>query len=259
MSEPFDLFIPVALKDLPRLPWVIESAHRYIEGWDELHICTADPLLPSGGCWMTLFAEATDKPIKLWSDAEVLPWKGQSPYRPNWVHQQALKLWQTVTPHDWYVTLDADVIINRTLRFWQNDRPVWYIGHDQNHEPYYRFNEKVLGYRRRLPHTCLADMNFFCRTYTYELLERHKAAFMHAHEFIDAECHPSEADLYMNYMATEHTGLYELRRLRTAWQGVTIGPDDDPAETYNMIEKVEWLRNSHYDTFAFHTYLEGDA
>ena len=84
----FDIFLPCAPKDYNKLPYVVASIAKYVEGYNNIFICS--PInIPheilkklSTGCYIYL-----DRHIL---DVDRSKWK----HRSNWCYQQHLKLFQ---------------------------------------------------------------------------------------------------------------------------------------------------------------------
>src|SRR4030042_135481 len=156
MTRPVDLFIPAAPKDYNKLPYVVEAARRHIQV-ETTHIVTPSPT-------------RYDWPGVVWHrDGDVLSYdRNELPYRPGWTFQQCLKLFQNVTENNWYIVLDADIVVDKDLPLWAEDgRPILYLARDQAHGPYFEFNRRVLGFGKVYDHSFLSE----CTLYNKELVQ----------------------------------------------------------------------------------------
>ena len=154
-----DVFIVCAEKDYVKLPYCINALKENVEGIEDIHVCSPSKIELDGIIWH--------------HEEDILKVdKSRIAHRPNWIYQQFLKLFQDVTKNDFYMTIDADTIINRPLKMFEGDNPVWYYGWNQSHTPYYKYNAEMLGYERAVNHTFLADMNFFNKEIIKEMLNR---------------------------------------------------------------------------------------
>lgn len=249
----FDIFITAAPKDYNKLPYVLSSIHQNIKGFDEIIICSPSEI-----------------------DLDIIQIRDQSilnidiskiNYRSKWVYQQFLKLFQFETINDYYLTIDADTIINKPLEFFVNVKPIWYKGWDQNHQPYYNFNKQILGYERVVDHTFIADMNFFNRILIDEMLyslfndniifnsfgeirEHLINKFIEKSiSVINDSCYLSEAELYGNYVFKEESNLYQIRQLKTNCEGKFGEWTKEEIE-----ERINIMKNTDFDTFSLHSW-----
>lgn len=249
MSRPYDIFLVCAQKDYAKLPFVLTGLMENLEGWEEIHLCTPSPVKVAG------------LPIHYHRDGQIIPhrWLLEMGYRPGWVYQQFLKLFQHETKNDLYLTVDCDVVMLRPLPLFNaKGLPIWWVGQDQNHGPYYRFSQKMVGVGRRYDHTFLADMNFFYRPFITEMLHETNYGSMNnfmytAIEVIGDNCYPSEADLYMQWVMLRHPDFYAVHKLKTAWQGRHM------AQPWTLQEMAAWIRKKRAEglqTTGIHSYAD---
>jgi hypothetical protein len=196
---------------------------------------------------------------------DVLPAKPQLwKYRPNWVYQQFLKLFQRETKNDYYLVVDCDTIINRPLKMFDDDgRPIWYISWEQNNPPYYRFCQAMFGWGRIYPHSFLADMGFYRKSAVETLLERYgytvESFVNKSYKIISKECYPSEADIYMGYITvcSMPTKIYTIKQLRSkcdAKEGKN--PLEIMYTTKEIEDHINKMSTVDVDTFAIHSWVD---
>ena len=254
--KPFDIFLVCAYKDLNKLPFVLEGVSQNIKGYEEIWVCT-----PSA-----LSMEDTDKihfPVHYITDHEVIQFQANRwKHRPSWIAQMFIKLFQNVTKNDWYFVCDCDTLILRHLQLWNGEHPIQYYGWDQNNQPYYEFNKKVLGYDRVLDHTTLSDTGHYNKKLINEMLDvigyQSPKQFIHkTYNLINDRCYPSETDLHFNWVAKHYPTLYEFRRLKTK---MNAREGNDPFLQLWSEEDIKSLlakmRTSDIDTTSIHSWID---
>lgn len=248
---PYDILLCCGKKDYKKLPFVLEGLGRNLEGFDGVYLVS--PTAPA-----TLDAYPQ---VRQFRDPEVLDidvsrWR----YRPNWIYQQFLKLFQTVTPNDLYLVVDCDVIVNRPLRVFEEGRPVMFLGRDQCRGEYFRFQEKVLGFGRTYDHSFISDTMFCDRRIVDDMLSRTgttRERFIEASfGIIDEDCFISEQELYGNYTMKYFPERYVIRRLRTTFVGKEQSEvDGEMWSTDELREAVARYRGTDYDLIALHSWI----
>lgn len=255
---PFDIFLPCAPKDYNKLPYVIDAIVRNGEGFRDIWICA--PIIPD--C-LEKSPTMPGSPFHFVKDNDALhcdrsKWR----YRPNWTFQQHLKLFQNVTS-DWYVTVDCDTIINRPVKFWEGEKPVWYKGWSQVYQPYFDFNKKILDLDRIETRTFIADMNFFYRPFVLEMLARGgytiESFITKSQEITDDKCHMAEPELYGQYCLRHHPDFYVFRDLKQTFQAKFQKECEGSVWSNADIEGlINHYRNADLDTFALHSWYTGE-
>jgi hypothetical protein len=248
-----DAVICCAQKDYNKLPFAVGAALRNIKDLDTVYIITPGPIAP-----LPLSGE-----IRYFKDRDVLDidisrWK----FRPNWIYQQFLKLFQCVTTHEYYVTIDSDTVITRPLSFFDDfGKPIWYCGRDQYHKPYFVFQKKILGLERVYPHSFINDMNLLNRHLIDEMLKRNGFTFETfletSYRIINKKCYCAEPELYGNYVTKYHPDLYSIRQLSTCYEGkfqadrVKLSWDESSINAYINQKSAEG-----FDIIAFHSWSD---
>jgi hypothetical protein len=187
----FDLLVCCAPKDYNKLPFSVGAALKNIVGLGVVYVVTPTPIppLPFDG-------------IRYFLDRDILDIDmGQWRFRPKWIYQQFLKLFFRKGASDYYVTLDSDIVIIKPLRFFDEQaKPVWYLGRDQNHKPYFVFQKKMFGLGRTYPHSFINDMNFLNASIIDEMLVSHGMTFesflAKSRRIINKKCYLAEPELY---------------------------------------------------------------
>lgn len=210
--KPVDCLIPAAPKDYSKLPYVVGGVREHVPEVETVHIVSPSP---------TGF-EAEG--VISHRDHEVLPYdRDELPYRPNWTMQQMIKLFQDVTEHDWYLVVDADIVIDKRLPMWNEDGdPILYLARDQNHGAYFEFNQRVLGFGRVYDHSFLSECTFYNKGLVREMLDYAGLdldGFWELLKETGVGFHPAESELYGSYVYHEHPDLYDIRQIKSRLGG----------------------------------------
>ena len=108
-----DVFIPSVFKDLNKVEFVVEQLVKHCPDIADIHICLPDK---TG----TEDHELDGHKVFYHNDFDVLPVMREFikyiRFRPNWIHQQLLKLCQRVTKTEYYYVIDADIMPTKELR-----------------------------------------------------------------------------------------------------------------------------------------------
>lgn len=253
--KPFDIFIVSAPKDYNKIEYCLSSIVRNIEGFQNIYLCTPSELPQEK-------KDSLHFPIHYRTDKKVLLasphlWR----YRPNWIYQQFIKLFQNETENDWYYVLDVDTIINKPLSLFEGKKPVWCISWEQNNKPYYDFNEAFFGYGRVYNHSFLADMGFYSKKVVRQMLLDHKytvKSFLEkSYRTVTKEIYPSEADIYMSYVMTSHPDLYSIKQIHNDCKAREGRNPIEHLWSKKDIEKhIEEKSHLDVDTIAIHSWVD---
>lgn len=211
--KPTDLVIPVAEKDYNKLPYVIEAARKHLDV-ETIHVIAPSPEM------------IEDKGVVLHRDDDVLPYDRNEVvnYRPSWVFQQMLKVFQDVTENDWFLVIDADIVIDQPLPLWTDKgKPILYLGRDQLHAPYFAFNERVLGFGKVYDYSFLSECTLYSKSLVREMLAFCNLTldefWAKVCEITHLGCKPADSELYGSYIVHEHPDLYEIRKIKATLGG----------------------------------------
>jgi len=252
----FDIFIPCAPKDHHKIPFVMASIQKHLTGYEKIFLVSPTRIDRRHLVGVPIpYYEHTDQAVL---NVDRRLWK----FRPNWCYQQHLKLFQELTS-GWYLTLDSDVIFNRHIDFWNGDKPIWWVGAEQNYEPYFIFNQCMIGLPRIAPHTFIADFNLFNRQIIWEMLKNNDydiSSFCQKSQMITRkECCMAEPEIYGNYCHKYHPDMYEIRQLKTEGAGRMQNLDTETQWDHGEIEAVvKQTLAKDVDTIHIHSwYNEG--
>lgn len=213
MSEPVDLIIPAAPKDYNKLPYVIDSVRKFIDV-EAIHIIVpiAIPTRQYPG-------------VVYHQDAHILQYdRLRLRHRPNWIFQQLLKMFQDVTQHNWFLVMDADIIVCKPIPLWTKDnKPILNLGRDQYCKPYFEFNKEVLGFGRVFHQSFVSECTLYNKQLVRDMLRfcglTRDGFWEKVVEITTATCHPCEPEFYGSYIMHEQPDVYELRHLATTFRG----------------------------------------
>lgn len=212
--SPVDLVIPAAPKDCNKLPYLIKSVRQHIE-IETIHVITPEP----GRITQTW------PRVRVHADADVLPYDpGELPYRPNWIFQQILKVFQDITEHDWFLVMDADIIANNAIPLWTDEgKPIFNLGRNQFITAYFEFTMKMLGCSKVYAWSFLSECVLYSKQLVREMLAfcglTLDGFWQKCVEVTGIHCHMADAELYGSYIVEEHPNLYDFRHLLTTLGG----------------------------------------
>jgi hypothetical protein len=196
-------------------------------------------------------------PVTSLKDSEVLDIdRTRFAYRPNWIFQQMLKLFQTVTD-DWYMVIDSDRFFNRRVDLWQDGKPVMLmLSYDQEHGPYFTFNQKMFGFGKTYPHSFLSECTLYSRTLILEMLDTHgydtpKEFIEAATHVIDGGCYPAESELYGSWIWKYHPKLYTFKTIKAIFGGKYGGEKYTDKEIEQAIAE---RKPQDVDVFSLHSW-----
>lgn len=244
-----EAIIPAAPKDYNKLPYVLRSIDAYLPEISMVHIISPEA---------QAITESERLKVVCHSDKEVLYFdRSRFAWRPNWVYQQFLKLFQDVTESDLFLVLDSDILFNRPTSLIDNGKPVFLLGRDQNFGPYFNFNMRMLGIGRTYDHSFLSECTLYSKTMIQEMVFH--AGFSTALEFvnyaatiINVECMPAEAELYGSYVYRYYPEMYVFRHLRSSMQGRYGGHIWTDDEITALIDEMS--KRDDVDIYTMHTW-----
>ena len=250
-----DVILPCAPKDYIKLPYALESVQKHIKELGNIHICTPN----------RIGVVSNDSNVFYHLDMEVLPnvkpelWK----FRPNWIYQQMIKLFQNITDTEYYLTYDVDGILNRTLPMFNGEHPIWYKGWRQNEISYSMFNHYFLGLEKTKPHTFIGDLCFFNKIIIKDMLSRYNLTpetfVQKSYDLVKYPCHIGEPELYGSYFSKYYPDLYEVRDIKQYHYGKVQNDVMVVNWTKGEIEAlVAQYKDQDYDIIQMHSWC-GDS
>lgn len=243
-----DLFIPCAPKDTGKLPFVLQAVHEHLPDIQAVHICSPSPIDALSDYRF---------PVVYHLDQDVLPFDfTRFRFRPTWIYQQFLKLFQSVTSSDYYLVMDSDKFVNHRLPLFDDEQPIMYLpNHDQLMPSYFEYSKAMIGVERVYPHSFLSEMTLYKRSIIEEMLERSGltvAGWLEKSvKIIDVMTCPADAELYGNFVAFSHPDLYQYRVLVDEMRGKYQG---DWSTMDLMFYQDEMRHRGDVDIFSAHSW-----
>ena len=249
LKTDYDLFIPVALKDEIKLPFVIEYANKHLKH-NKIYICSPHKITN----------KVRDSSIEYINDRDVIDVEDKSfiSFRPNWTYQQFLKLFFNFSRSEYYFALDADTILIKDLQLFEDEHPIWYYGWEQNHFPYFLFNKKVFNLDKSLSHTGIGDIGLFNKQITKTFLNYTGCG--NAEELLrsvcnkmNGVCHFSEYETYANFVNTYYTGLYKFKHIEQENKGRDLNRGESWS-TQDIKQTVDNFKHSNKSILSLHSW-----
>ena len=208
----FDVLITVAEKDFNKLPYVLKSVEKNVTNVAGRYVIspTAVP------------DQYKDPSVHYYLDDEVFDYNLTQidiSHRKGWYRQQFIKLFQQVTG-DNYLVIDADTYINRKIEI-NPTFPVFYLGKDQHHLPYFECMKMLCGLGKVYPHSFISEIMLFKRGVMRFMLREQKKTIgqfiASCVDCINAVKHPSgfsEYEFYGNYTTSRMKGYYQYQFIK---------------------------------------------
>lgn len=216
MTSSVELVIPCAPKDEVKLTAVLASVEANLTGISAAHVITPNGVTVEGHYSF---------PVYLHHDRDVVDFDPQRfKFRPTWIYQQFLKLFQNVTATDWYLCLDADRFINRPLSLFEEETPILFLSsRDQGYDFYFEYSKRMIGVGRVYGHSFLSECTLYHKALIREMLDRsglNQQDFLaRSADIIDATCCIGDAELYGNFVWSRYPDLYKPLILRDEIRG----------------------------------------
>jgi hypothetical protein len=193
----YDIVIVSHEKDFNNIKHIIEHCDINLE-FDSIHLIVSDRVPYTD---MELLQTLTTKPINLHLETNVLTVdKSRLKHRPNWIYQMLLKIFQDVTINDNFLVIESDCVILKDLKFFNEDKTIFYLGRDHYHQQYYNFNQKLLGIGREYNHSFISEFMMYDKKVVKELLNKTNCNTVKdflelVYSYVDNDCYPSDYDL----------------------------------------------------------------
>jgi hypothetical protein len=176
-------------------------------------------------------------------------------HRPHWISQQFIKMLQQVSKSDYYVILDSDAILVNDISFFEGNKKILYKARNQNHSPYFRFSQKLMGFGREYPHSLMCEVLLYDRKVCKHILERFDGdpnKFIDKSiEIITSNCYPADHEFHANYSWKHFRDEYVIRNINQKHHEKHNDGVWTDTEIQNMINK---FTGKNIDMFTIHTY-----
>ena len=237
----YDLIIPSHPKDYVKLQFCLNSCLEHLNPSPEnIYVITPDGL---GGSVATGIKDEDAIQIN----------KATIKYRrSNWIYQQLVKLFQDFTENDLYLCVDSDLIFNRSIDIFKDDKPNFFVSdRDQHHEPYFNFMDLYFGLSRQVDHTFINDFMIFDKNICSEMIPDKDHLALAINETMSDDCLLSEFETYGNYITKNHPNLYGSQLTKTKMYGRY---SSEPWSGEEIKQIVDENRTEDVDLFTIHSW-----
>lgn len=250
-----EILIPTHPKDYNKLPYVVSSCANIKSNWASNTYVVSPTEIPAD------IKSRIIGDVKYLLDDEVIPNFDRSkiPYRPNWIFQQLIKLTQEVTGPE-YLCVDSDLIFNRPISFYEDNKRLFLLGQDQNHQPYFNWQEKFAGLGKVYGHSFINEVMLFDRdllsTFFREIgINNMAEAREKIVSYISKDAYPSEFEFFGSVVEKRFPERYNKRHAKTVQLGRTVAQYGENAFSQNDIENaIRFYRDKDVDWFTLHTW-----
>lgn len=244
-----DVLITTAPKDFNKLKVNYESIMKNIEGIDEvIYVAPVNippEYLPNKDVLCFTDNGALDFDFYLIKDAQ----------RRGWYRQQFIKLFQELTFSN-YLVVDSDVFICKPLEV-SDTNPIFYLGKDQLHQPYFNLMKDLVNLDRVYPHSFISEIMYFKKDIIDEIVSYvgvdDYEFFSKCAAYINEADDPSgfsEYELYGNFTTKHFPDLYQYKHIKVLSKALKREWTD--AEIRNYIEQN---MNKEYDLLTMHSWV----
>lgn len=172
--------------------------------------------------------------------------------RSNWIYQQLVKLFQDFTEHDLYLCVDSDLIFNRPIDIFRNDKPNFFVSdRNQHHAPYFDFMQKYFDLSKQVDHTFINDFMLFDKNLCAEMIPDREHFMGAVNSMMTEDCLLSEFETYGNYITKNHPTAYGLQNTKTNMHGRYIS---EPWTAEEVEQLITDNRTKDIDLFTIHSW-----
>lgn len=199
----------------------------------------------------------TQKPIHFHNENDVLKVdKDRVKHRPNWIYQMLLKMFQNVTKNDNYLIIESDCLILKPLEFFEGDKFNIFLCRDQNHNPYFKFNN-ILGFGREYNHSFISEFMMYNKNLVLDMLQKSNCKNVNdflelIYENVDDSCYPADYELYGNFLYKYHQEKINIKNISFDF----YGRESRIKSFWDDNEINQLIANSNKDVISFHTWGE---
>lgn len=249
----YDIVIVSHEKDFGGIKHIVKHANENLS-FESIHLIVSErePFNE-----LEVLKTLTDKPIFVHNETDVLKIdKSRVGVRPNWIYQMLLKIFQNVTENDNFLIIESDCAIIKPLDFFDGDKTIFYLGREHLHQPYFNFNNKILGIGREFNHTFICEFMMYDKKIVRDLLT--KSNCNDVNDFLELiythtndECYMADYELYGNFVYKFHNEKFSTKNLNFKFAGRYFF--DSPFWTDSEIE-ILIDENKDNDLVTFHTW-----
>lgn len=250
----YDIVVVAHEKDFNNIKFIVEYAAKNLN-FNSIHLIVNEPKSFKD---MPLLSTLTTKPVYIHHEENVLKInKSKVAYRPNWIYQMLLKMFQNVTESNNFLIIEADCIILKPIPFFIDNKTIFYTPvRDQNHPPYFEFNRQILNIDREYNHTFISEFIMYDKKIVKEML---KCAHCNCvedfveliYKNVSENCYPADYELYGNFCYKYYRNNISIKTLNEHWSGRDI--NQYPSYTDSEIKHLISI-NQDKDSISFHTW-----
>jgi hypothetical protein len=250
----YDIVIVSHEKDFNNIKFIVEFSQKNLK-FDSIHLILSERKEFTD---LKLLQTLTNKPVFLHKESDVLNVdKLRIKYRPNWIYQMLLKIFQNVTENDDFLIIESDCLILKEINFFEGDITNLYLCRDQNHTPYFNFNN-LLGFGREYNHSFISEFMMYNKKIIEDLLVKSNCNSINdfleiIYNEVNNNCYPADYELYGNFCFKYHNDKINLKHLnynffgRESKNGSFWTDDEIKSLIDNNLDK---------DVISFHTWGE---
>jgi hypothetical protein len=221
MIKNYDIVIVSHEKDFGVIKHIVNYADKNLK-FDSIHLILSErePFTE-----LDILKSHTNKPIFIHNETDVLSVdKSRIKFRPNWIYQMLLKLFQNVTQHDNFLVIESDCVILKPLDFFNGEKTIFYMGRDHFNQPYFNFNSELLGIGREFDHSFICEFMMYDKKLIKDLLT--KSSCNDVNDFLELiykhtneDCYMADYELYGNFVYKYHRDKFETKKLNLKFLG----------------------------------------
>ena len=203
----YDILILAAKKDFINLTYLYNSITAHLYNYNKIYcICPELPQFLLPGVEYRLERQVLDINVS------------EIKYRSTWVYQQYLKLLQNITV-DKYLVIDADLVINKDLEIFTNERPNFLLSNKTINKPFFEYSKKLFNIDVCYNYSFVSEIMLFDRELIDKLLrskfKTNNDFIVNSNNIITTTCFPSEYELYGSYVRSNYRTLYGYKPIET--------------------------------------------
>jgi len=210
----YDVIIPLAEKDFNKFKYAYDSIGKYLPKFKNFY-CVSPVPIPE---------KLRISDVRYYLDDDVLDFDfsvftGKIKIRTGWYRQQFIELFQKITG-DNYLVSDSDNIYTKKIELFRNGKPIFIMGEDQNHPPYFKLSQKLFGFGREYPYSFINEIMLFKRHIIKELVDSTGFSEEGFFVYVASELNRTQEnsgmaqyELYGNYVTKFHHGSYHYEYL----------------------------------------------
>jgi len=242
LNEEYDLVILSAEKDYNKIKFLYSSTPNLNPQPKNIYIVSPTKI------------NDTIKGVNYVNDQDVLNIeRSKIKYRPNWICQQFIKLFQDTTINDKYLVIDSDTFINKEINIFEGGKNNFFISSDQHHHQYFKFmdNFKI---KKNFNKSFISEIMLFDKKIINGYLNSinmDKYSFIELSiKLIDDSCYISEFEFYGNMVLENYPNLYDIKHISNSLNGKhTLWGDNE------ISDLIKRNMGNNIDIISYHTWI----